>query len=134
MNPRIRVGLIICGLALVVAFVLYQMYSMMLAPLLQWQQERTDDRRVYQKLTGLSARADVENTLLGWRAGRLKGIHYCALILPRRAGGSDSCTAADHEVAYRRQRTSALNTPLVPIKIIVVYDRNERVVATTTLD
>lgn len=134
MNPRVRVFLIVCGVVLVVAFVLYQMYSMMLAPLLQWQQERTDDRRAYQKLTGLSTRAAVETTLSGWRGGRLKGIHYCALILPRRAGGSDSCKAADHEVSYRRQRTSALNTPLVPIKIIVVYDRNERVVAATTLD
>ena len=73
----------------------------------------------------------MEAALSGWKAERLEGIHYCALILKHQ---TDSCKAADHEVSYQRQRTIKREAPLTPLQIIVVYDRSDRVVAATTLD
>jgi hypothetical protein len=122
------------GVALIVVAVLYQMYSVVLGPLLQWRGERTEDRAVYQTLSGLHTRAEIEQTLSGWKAERLKGTQYCDLLLKRRAPGSESCQSADHELAYERQRSTRREAPLTPLRIIVVYDRAERVVATTTLD
>jgi hypothetical protein len=116
--------------------VLYQMYTVVLSPLLQWRGERAEDRAAYQSISVLRTRTDIEQTLSGWKAERLEGTHYCELLAkrqsPRPAG--DGCKSADHEVAYQRQRSVDRAAPLTPLRIIVVYVRKERVVTTSTLD
>ncbi len=134
MNPRVRVALISLGVALTVIVVLYQMYTVVLSPLLQWRGERAEDRAAYQVIAALATRSEIERTLSGWKAERLEGTRYCELLAKRRSTGSEGCKSADHEVAYQRQRVMERAAPLTPLRIIVVYDRNERVVTTTTLD
>ncbi|MES2459556.1 MAG: hypothetical protein V4671_03175 [Armatimonadota bacterium] len=136
MAPRVRVALISLGVALIVIVVLYQMYAVVLSPLLQWRGERAEDRAAYQSISALLTRAEVERFLSGWEAERLEGTAYCQMLAKRQApkSGNDVCTAADHEIAYQRQRTIKREAPLTPLRIIVVYDRNERVVTATTLD
>lgn len=134
MTPRVRVALAIIGVALVTAFVLTQVYFIVLAPLLQWRGERAEDRAAYQKISVLKTRAEVEESLADWNAERLEGTRYCELLVKRRAPGSESCKSADHEVAYQRKRAAERAAPLTPLRIVVIYDRDERVVTTSTLD
>jgi hypothetical protein len=112
------------------------MYTVVLAPLLQWRGERAEDRAAYQGISALRTRAEIEQTLSGWKAERLEGTSYCELLAKRPSSrpASDGCKSADHEVAYQRQRGVDRAAPLTPLRIIVVYDRKERIVTTTTLD
>jgi hypothetical protein len=134
MNPRVRVALAVSGVLAVIVFVFLQVYLIVLVPLLQWRRERAEDRAAYQDIARKQTRAEIEQALVGWRAERLEGTPYCDLLVKRRAPESDRCKAADHEVTYQRRRTVQHDAPLTPLKILVIYDRGDRVVTANTLD
>ena len=83
---------------------------------------------------GLKTRPEIERALSGWNAERQSGTHYCDLLLKRRVAGGDGCKAADQEIIYQRKRAVKRTDPLIPLRIVVVYDRSSRVIITSTLD
>jgi hypothetical protein len=134
MNPRLRVTLICIGVALIVVFVMAQAYFFVLNPFLQWRIERNEDRITYQRLAEIQNRTEIEQTLSDWKAETQQGTYYCDLLKKRHVPGSDGCNAADHEIVYQRKRAIQREAPLTPLQIVVVYDHNDHVIITSTLD
>lgn len=135
MNPRLRLTLILAGASVLIVFTLIQMYRSVVAPLQTWREERKADRAAYSRLNGLKTRSEVESSLSGWSSRTVSRVDYCPRLAAIGKVRQEECSRAASEIVYSRRETPQDQTsPLMPLRIVVVYDKQDAVIVAGTIE